>query len=84
MLSQIDDKGHHFQLLSNITDHKSDGNEIYTSDGFTESRNRKIFTQKYHGWMETTSGVEGWINMLGFTEISKGLKYARIGIMRNQ
>ena len=59
MFSHIDGEGHNFQILSNITDHKSDGNAIYTSDGFTESRDGKIFTQEYHGWMETTSGVEG-------------------------
>ena len=38
MFSQIDDEGHHFQLLSEITDHKSDGNAIPISDGFIKSR----------------------------------------------
>ena len=39
MLSQIDDEGHRFQLLRNITDHKPYGNAIAISDGFINSRN---------------------------------------------
>ena len=39
MLSHIDDEGHHLQILSEITDHNSDGNIISISDGFIKSRN---------------------------------------------
>ena len=39
MFSQIDDELHHFQILSKITNHKSDGNKIAISDGFIQSNN---------------------------------------------
>lgn len=39
MFSQIDNEGHQFQLLSKITDQRSDGNKIFISDGFIKSIN---------------------------------------------
>ena len=39
MLSQINDKGHHFQILRKISDHNSNENEISTGDGSIKSRN---------------------------------------------
>ena len=44
MFSHIDGEGHNFQILSNITDHKSDGNEISISDRFIKSINGNNLT----------------------------------------
>ena len=41
MFSKIDSEGHHFQLLSDITDYKYDGNAILISDEFIKSINGK-------------------------------------------
>ena len=46
MLSHIDDEDNHFQILSEITDHKSDGNDISISDGFINSINGKNVPKK--------------------------------------
>ena len=40
--------------------------------------------QEDNVWMETKSGVEGWINIIGSNEISKGLESNRISRIRNQ
>ncbi len=39
MYAQIDSKGNHYQLLSEITDHRSDNSAIQIADGFITSRN---------------------------------------------
>jgi hypothetical protein len=39
MFSQVDDEGHHFQLMKEITDHKSDGRAITIENGYDTSRN---------------------------------------------
>ena len=52
MLSNIDDEGRNFQLLSDMTDHKSDGNVISISDGFIKSINGNNLPNN------TTSGWE--------------------------
>ena len=39
MLSYVDEKYHHLQILRNISDHKSYGNVISISDGFIKSIN---------------------------------------------
>ena len=46
MFSQIGDKVHNFQLLSKITDHKSDRTVIYISDGFIKSINENNVPNK--------------------------------------
>ena len=50
MFSQIDDEGHYFHILIEITDHKSDGNAILISDGFIKSRNGNNVPKKTTSW----------------------------------
>ena len=51
MLSQIDDKSHHLQLLIKINDHKSDGNKISIIDGLFKSRNvNNVLNKTTAGW----------------------------------
>ena len=51
MFSHIYAEGHHFHILSKITDHKSDGNAISISDGYIKSRNGKnVPTKTTAGW----------------------------------
>ena len=38
MYAQVDSKGNQYQLLSEITDHRSDNSAIQIADGFTTSR----------------------------------------------
>ena len=65
MFSQIDDKGNHFQLLSKITYHKSDGNTISISDGFTKSINgNNVPNNTTAGWklqVEWNDGSIVWV-----------------------
>ena len=51
MFSQIYDKGHHFQLLRKIIDHKSNDNTILISDGFIKSINgNNVPNNTIYGW----------------------------------
>ena len=65
MLSKIDDEGHQFHLLSEITDHKYDGNAISTSDGFIKSRNfNNVTKNNMYGWklqVEWNYGSTSWV-----------------------
>ena len=61
MFSHIDDEGHHFQLLSEISDHNSYGNTILVSDGLFKSINGNNLPKK---------NTDGWKIQVGWKGIS--------------
>ena len=83
MYSQIDNEGHHFQLLREITDHKSDGNAIAISDGFIRSKNGNEVPKKTTaGWklmVEWKDGSSQWIQLKDL-KVSNPLELAEYAI----
>ena len=65
MFSQVDDEGHHFQLMKEITDHKSDGRAITIENGYDTSRNgNKVPKKTTCGWkllVEWKDGSSDWV-----------------------
>ena len=65
MLSHIDDKGNHLQLLRKINDHKSNGNTISISDGLIKSINvSNVTNNNMTGWklkVEWKDGSIFWV-----------------------
>ena len=63
--SQIDAEGHHFHLLSKITDHKPNVSAISISDGFINSSNGNHVTKKTtYIWklqVEWKDGSKSWV-----------------------
>ncbi len=43
MYAQVDSEGNQYQLLSDISDHRSDNSAIQIADGFTTSQNGIVF-----------------------------------------
>jgi hypothetical protein len=65
LCSQVDDKGRHFAIMQEITDHKKDGLALSKDHGFVEKRHRqrrpKLTTR---GWKLLASWKDGssdWI-----------------------
>mmetsp|Transcript_15996 Transcript_15996/g.23839 ORF Transcript_15996/g.23839 Transcript_15996/m.23839 type:complete len:1130 (+) Transcript_15996:7540-10929(+) len=83
MFSQIDDEGHHHQLLSEISDHKSDGNAIAISDGFIKSRSGNDVPKKTTaGWkmqVEWKDGSTSWVPLKDL-KVSNPLELAEYAI----
>ena len=50
MLSKVDSEGQHYQLLTELTDHKRDDSAITKLNGFIKSSNEKLH------WKKTTLG----------------------------
>ena len=51
MLSQVDSEGHHYQVLTEVTDHKRYNSAITKVDGFNKSSNGNIYQRrKTHDW----------------------------------
>ena len=69
VFSQIDDKGHHFQILIEITGHKSYDNAISTSDGLIKSINgNNVPNKTTAGWklqVECNDGSISWDPLKG-------------------
>ena len=65
MSAQVDSKGHHYQLLQEITEHIKDGLEIPISYGVIRSHNGNIVpkktTQVWDLLMEWKDGSSIWI-----------------------
>ncbi len=65
MMSQIDSEGHHYQILSEISDHKSDATAIKQCDGFIHSKNgNKVPKMTTRGWsleVEWKDGSASWV-----------------------
>jgi hypothetical protein len=69
MLSNVDSEGYHYQLLSEIVDHKKDGSAIQISNGYIESKsgNRKTPKKTTRGWkllVEWKDGSMDWIPLV--------------------
>ena len=51
MMSQVDSEGHHYQVLTEVTDHKKDDSAIAKVDGFIKSISGKIYRNRTTcGW----------------------------------
>ena len=60
MYAQIDSKGNQYQLLDEITDHRSDKSAISIADGFTTSRNgNRVPKTTTRGWSLLVSWKDG-------------------------
>ena len=50
-MSQIDFEGHHYQVLTEVTDHKKDYSAIAKVDGFTKSSSGNLHQKRTTcGW----------------------------------
>lgn len=65
MFSQVDSEGHHYQLLSEITNHRKDATAIPKSEGFYMRRGgNKVAKKTIRGWellVEWKDGSSNWI-----------------------
>ena len=65
MLSQVDSEGHHYVLLDEISDHKSDGHAIQKEDGYFTGRNgnkhKKKTTRGWHLLVNWKDGTSEWV-----------------------
>jgi hypothetical protein len=60
MYAQVDSEGNQYQLLSEITDHRSDNSAIQIADGFTTSRNgNRVPKPTTRGWSLLVSWKDG-------------------------
>ncbi len=60
MYAQVDSEGNQYQLLSEITDHRSDNSAIQIADGFTTSRNgNRVPKSTTRGWSLLVSWKDG-------------------------
>ena len=51
MLSQVDSEGHHYQVLTEVTDHKKDDSAIAKVDGFIKSSSGNLHQKRMtRGW----------------------------------
>ena len=51
MMSQVDSEGHHYQVLTEMTDHKKDDSAIAKVDGFINSISGNLHRKRTtHGW----------------------------------
>ena len=64
-MSQIDSEGHHYQVLTEVTDHKKDYIDIPKVDGFTKSSSGDLHQKRtICGWklfMEWKYGSVDWV-----------------------
>ena len=65
MLSQADSKGHNFQVLTEIIDHKKDNSAIRKMNGFVKSINGNIHRKMDDLWLENIGITEGIVSLLG-------------------
>ena len=68
MYSQVDDEGHHFQLLKEISDHRKDDTAIEKKDGYFQrsSNSPKVPKKTTRGWqllVHWKDGSSQWIKL---------------------
>ena len=67
MLSQVDSEGHHYQLLTEVTDNKKDDSAISIVDGFINSSSGNLHRKKTtHRWkllVEWKDSSVDWVPM---------------------
>ena len=73
MLSQVDSKGHHYQILKEISDHKKNWNAIPVSEGFhtRKGSSQKIPKKTTRGWellVEWKDGSMDWNRLADLKE----------------
>ena len=65
MMSQVDSEGHHYQILQEISDHKSNHLAIKRSNGFIKSQNgnthKKMTTRGWKLQVEWKDGSVSWV-----------------------
>ena len=65
MMSQVDSGGHHYQVLTEVTDHKNDDSAIAKVDGFIKSSigklHRKRTTRIWRLLVEWKDGPFDWV-----------------------
>ena len=86
MMSQVDSEGHHYQLLAEISDHKSNQLAIKRSNGFIKSRNgnshTKITTRGWKLQVEWKDGSVSWIPLKDL-KASNPVKLAEYAVANN-
>eukprot|EP00957_Ditylum_brightwellii_P186443 14195090-Ditylum_brightwellii.AAC.1 len=50
MFAQVDEEGHHFQVLSEITDHRKDASAVLMANGMVRSVNGQMKPKITIGW----------------------------------
>ena len=72
-MSQVDSEGHHYQVLTEVTDHKKDDSAVAKVDGFIESSIGNLHRMRTtHVWkllVECKEISVGWVTL-------KELKYS--------
>ena len=67
MMSQVDSEGHHYQVLTKVTDHKKDGSAIAKVDYFIKSSSGTLHRKmKTRGWkllVEWKDGSVDWVTL---------------------
>ena len=65
MISQVDSEGHHYQLLTEVTDHKKDDSDISKVGGFIKSSSGNLHRKRTNrGWkllVECKDGSVDWV-----------------------
>ena len=65
MMSQVVSEGHHYQILTEVTDHKKDDSAISKVDGFIKSSSGNLHQKRTtHGWkllVEWKDGSVDWV-----------------------
>ena len=72
MLSQVDDEGNRFQLLSDIIDHRKNGTEVTQQDAFvttrTGTKRRRETTKGWEILVEWKDGSTTWVQLKDLKE----------------
>jgi len=75
MYAQVDDEGHEMMLLSEITEHKSDGSAVSKDDGYTVGRHgRRSPRMTTKGWKllcEWKDGSSSWVPLKDLKESNR-------------
>ena len=71
-MSQVDSKGYHYQVLTEVTDHKKYDSDIYKVDGFIKSSSVNLH------WKSTTRDWEllvkwkyGWVDQVTLKDLTQ-------------
>ena len=86
MMSQVDSEGHHWQLLSEISDHRSNHLAITEKNGFIRSHNGNLHPKKTTiGWdieVEWKDGSVSWVPLKDL-KVSNPIELAEYAIANN-
>ena len=91
MYAQVNNEGNKYLLLSEITDHKSDGSTIQIADGMTRSANEqekpKVTTRGWHlliQWKDSTVSWEKLTNIKASNPIEVAKYTVANNLLKNQ